>query len=54
MFIRIVWNTATGLRHNQPRNLRRINMLGKRDANDLGIPSCDFHRMTRSLFDRHD
>lgn len=50
MFIRIAWHKPRP--PSSPRTLRRIVLAGQRDCDDLGIPTTDFCRMTRGLFDR--
>lgn len=50
MFIRIAWHKPHSAL--TPRAMRRIVAAGRRDADDLGIPVPDFHKMTQGLFDR--
>jgi hypothetical protein len=52
MFIRIVWGGRS--RADCLRNAQHVQRISKERADDLGIQGPDFHRMTRSLFDKAD
>lgn len=52
MFIRIAWNGRRQLLCRPA--LRKNEIGGGREADDLGVPPRDFSKMTRGLFDKQD